>query len=127
MEGRLAVSFGKVVDRERKHHPGEEASGHQGASRKEASGIRGAWAPGQRVAQAFLGLFFVLGRLALGSGPIEALGLGRLAKGTEPGPMVPIMPPFFPARKGDRPWSKKKKKRTGLTVISSGTVDHQCC
>ena len=50
-----------------------------------------------RVAQAFLGLFTVLGRLALGHGPIRALGLGRLARGTEPGPMVPTMPPFFPS------------------------------
>ena len=41
MESRLAVSFGKVVDRERKH-PGEEASRHLSASRKEASGIKGA-------------------------------------------------------------------------------------
>ena len=41
MESRLAVSFGKVADRERKH-PDEEAFGHQGASRKEASEIRGA-------------------------------------------------------------------------------------
>ena len=88
MESRLAVSFGKVADRERKH-PGEEAFGRLGASGKEASGIRGSRAPGRRVARAFLGLFTVLGRLALGSGPIEALGLGRLARGTDPGPMVP--------------------------------------
>ena len=33
MESRLAISFGKVADRERKH-PGEEASGHLGASGK---------------------------------------------------------------------------------------------
>ena len=31
MESRLAVLFGKAADRERKH-PGEEASGHLGAS-----------------------------------------------------------------------------------------------
>ena len=43
MDSRLAVSFGKVADRERKH-PGEEASRHLGASGKEASGIRGAQA-----------------------------------------------------------------------------------
>ena len=45
MESRLAVSFGKVADREKKHW-GDEASGHQGASGKEASGIRGDRAPG---------------------------------------------------------------------------------
>ena len=45
MESRLAVSFGRVVDRERKH-PGEEASEHQGASGKEASGVRSIQAPG---------------------------------------------------------------------------------
>ena len=85
----MAVSFGKVADRERKHL-GEESFGHLGASGKEASGIRGDRAPGQIVARAFLGLFTVLGRLTLGPGPIGALGLGRLARGTEPGPMVPI-------------------------------------
>ena len=88
MESRLAVSFGKVADRERKH-PGEEASGHLGASGKEASGIRGARAPRWRVVRAFLGLFTVLGRLALGPGPIGALGLSRLARGTELRPMIP--------------------------------------
>ena len=90
MESRLAVSFGKVVDRERKHLD-EEASGHQGASRKKASRIRGARAPGRRVARAFLGLFTVLGRLALGPGPNEALGLGWLIRGIELGPMVPTI------------------------------------
>ena len=85
-KSRLAISFDEVVDRERKH-PGEEASGHLGASEKEASGIRGSRAPEGRVARAFLILLIVLDRLALGPGPIEALGLGRLARGTEP--MVP--------------------------------------
>ena len=85
MESQLAVSFGKVAGRERKH-PGDEASEHQGASGKEASEIRGARAPGGRVPRAFLGW------LALGPGPIGALGLGRLARGTEPGPMVPTKP-----------------------------------
>ena len=93
MESQLAVSLGRVADRERKHR-GEEASGRYGASGEEASGVRGAWALRQRVARAFLGLFTVLDRLDLGSGPIGVLGLGRLAKGTEPKPMVPIMPPF---------------------------------
>ena len=95
MESRLTVSFVKVANWEREH-PGEEAPGHLGISRKEASGQRGAWAPGRRVARAFLGLLTVLGRLALGLGPIRALGPGRLAGGSEPGPMVPTMPPFFP-------------------------------
>ena len=53
--------------------------------------MRGARVPGGRVTRAFLGLFAVLGRLALGSGPIGAFGLGRLARGTEAGPMVPII------------------------------------
>ena len=90
MESRLTVSFGRITDRERKHS-GEEAFGHQGASGKEASGVRGARALGRRVARAFLGLFTVLSRLDLGPGPIGALGLGRLARGTKPGPMMPTM------------------------------------
>ena len=84
MKSRLAVSFGEVADRERKHL-GEEVTGHLGPLGKEVSGIRGARAPGRRVAREFLGLFTVLGRLALGLGPIGALGLGRLARGTELG------------------------------------------
>ena len=79
MESRLTVSFSRVAGRERKH-PDEEASEHQGASGKEAFGVRGA--------REFLGLFTILGRLPLGPGTIGALGLGRLARGT--GPMVPI-------------------------------------
>ena len=110
MESRLAVSLGRVVDWERKN-PGEEASGHQGASGKEASRVRGARASGRRVGRAFLGLFTVLGRMALGPGPIGALGLGRLARGTEPGPMVPTMPPFFPTGEGNRPRLEKKKEQ----------------
>ena len=90
MKSRLAISFGEVVDRERKHQ-GEEASRHLGASGKEEFEIRGARASGQRVARAFLGLLIVLGQLALGPSPIGALRLGRLARGTEPGPMVPTM------------------------------------
>ena len=88
MKSRLPISFGEVADRERKH-PSEHASRHLGTSEKEASGIRGARAPGWRVARAFLGLFTVLGRLTLGPGPIGALGLGRLARGTELEPMLP--------------------------------------
>ena len=99
MKSQLAVSFGGVVDRERKHLG------------KKASRIRGAWAPGRRIDWAFLGqLAFgpnllglpgrridraFLGRLAFGPNPIGALGLGQLARGTEPGPIVPTMPPFF--------------------------------
>ena len=88
MKSRLVISFNEVADRERKH-PGEEASGHLGALGKEASRIKGARAPGRRVAREFLVLLIVLGWLALGPGPIGALGLSRLARGTEPGPMVP--------------------------------------
>ena len=123
MKSQLVISFDEVADRERKH-PGKEASGHLGASGKEASWIRGVWAAGRRVARAFLGLLIVLGRLALGPGPIGALGLGRLARGTKPGPMVPKMPPFFLLGRVIIPG---RKKRTSLTVISWGTVDHQCC
>ena len=41
MKSQLEISFGEVANRERKH-PGEKASGHQGASGKEASEVRGA-------------------------------------------------------------------------------------
>ena len=133
MESQLAVSFGKVTDQERKY-PGEEASGRLSASGKEASGIRGARALGQRVARAlgrrvtralgrrvaralgrrvaraFLGLITVLGWLALGPGPIGALGLGRLARGTELRPMVPTMPPFFLSGRVIVPGQNKKDK-----------------
>ena len=71
--------------------------------------MRGARVPGRRVARAFLGLFTILGQLALGPGPIGALGLGRLARGTEPGPIVPIMPPFFLSGRVIVPdWKKKE-------------------
>ena len=39
--------------------------------------------PGGRIDRAFLG------QLAFGPSPFKALGLGRLARGTGPGPMVP--------------------------------------
>ena len=71
MKSRLTVSFGGVADWERKHLS------------KKASEIRGARVPGQRIVLAFLG------RLAFGPSPIGALVLGRLARGTEFGPMVP--------------------------------------
>ena len=87
--------------------------------------MRGARVLGGRVAQVFLGLFTILGQRALGPGPIGALGLGRLARGTEPEPMVPTMPPFFLSGRVIVPgW---KKKGTSLTVISWEIVDHQCC
>ena len=103
----LAISFGEVTDQERKH-PVEEASRHLGALGNEASGIRGTRAPKWRVARAFLGLLTTLGRLALRPGPIRALGLGQLARGTEPEPMVPTMPPFFLSGRMTVPGQKKK-------------------
>ena len=109
MESQLAVSLGRVIDRERKH-PSEGASGRYDASGEEASEVKGARVPGRRVTRAFLGLFTILGRLALGPGPIGALGLGRLAKGTEPGPIVPTMPPFFlSGRVIVSDWKKKEQ------------------
>ena len=51
--------------------------------------MRGARVLGERVARTFLGQFTVLGRPSLEPGPIGAFGLGRLARGTESGPMVP--------------------------------------
>ena len=118
MKSRLAVSFGEVADRERKH-PGEEASGHLGASGKEASGIRGARAPEQRVSWAFIGLLTVLGRLDLGPSPIGALGLGRLARGTEPGPMVPTMPTFFLPGRVIIPGRKRKKDKLDRHIMGN--------
>ena len=82
MKIRFTVSFGEVADRERKH-PGEGASGHLGASRNEAFRIRGTRLLGRKVALTFLG------QLTLGPDPFRVIGLGRLAKRTEPEPMVP--------------------------------------
>ena len=59
---------------------------------------------GRRIARVFLG------RLVLGPSPIGALGLGRLARGTEPEPMVPIMPPFFLSGRVIIPVGKKRNK-----------------
>ena len=114
MKSLLVISFGGVNDRERKHLG------------KKASGIRGTRAPGRRIYQAFLGrLAFgpsplgvpgwridrtFLGRLAFEPSPIEALGLGRLARGTEPEPMVPIMPPFSCRGGRSSPVEKKKEQ-----------------
>ena len=114
MKSRLAVSFGGVADLERKHLG------------KKASRIRGAWAPERRIDWAFLGqLAFgpspfrvsgqeidraFLGRLAFGPSRIGALGLGRLVRGTEPGPMVPSMPPFSCRGGKSSPVEKKRNK-----------------
>ena len=101
----LVVSFGEVANRKRRH-PSEGVSGHLGASRNEASGIRGTRVPGRKVVRSFLGRLTLgpslvgavlgrkfsqafLGRLTLGSGLVEAIGLDRLARGTKLGPMVP--------------------------------------
>ena len=73
--------------------------------------MRGARVLGGRVALGILGLFTVLGRLALGLGPIGAFGLGRLARGTELGPMVPTMPPFFQSGRVIVPGWKKKREQ----------------
>ena len=63
-------------------------------------GVQGKRCPGTR-AESRQGVprpIIVLGRLALGPGLIEALGLGRLARGTEPepnpSPWYPQCPPF---------------------------------
>ena len=63
MKSQLAISFGEVADRERRH-PSEGVSGHLGASGNEASGVRGAWVLGRKFSLAFLG------RLTLGPGPV---------------------------------------------------------
>ena len=110
MESQLTILFGKVTNRERRH-PGEETSGHLGASGKEASGTRGARAPIRRATREFLGLLTILGWLALGPRLVGALGLGRLARGIELGSMVPTMPPFFLPGGVIVPSQKKKKKK----------------
>ena len=62
MKIRLAVSFGEVADRERRHLS-EGVFGHLVASGKEASRVRGARVLGRRFSRAFLG------RLSFGPGP----------------------------------------------------------
>ena len=71
MKSRLVISFDGVADRGRKHLG------------KKTFGIKGARALGRRIVRT------ILGRLAFGPSPIGALVLGRLARGTGPGPMVP--------------------------------------
>ena len=53
--------------------------------------MRGARVPEGRVARTFLGLFNVLGSLSLGPSPIEAFGLGQLAREAEFRPVVPTI------------------------------------
>ena len=84
MKSRLSVSFGEVADWERRH-PSEGVSRQLVASRKEASRVRGARVLERKFSRAFLG------RLTLGPFPVGAIGLGRLARGTEPEPMVPTV------------------------------------
>ena len=54
MKSRLAVLFGEVVDRERRHLS-EVVSGHLVASGKEISGVRGARVLERKFSRAFLG------------------------------------------------------------------------
>ena len=84
MKSQLAVSFGEVADQEMRH-PSEGVSRHLVTSGKEASGVRGARVLGRRLSRAFLG------RLSFEPGPVGAIGLSWLDRGTEPGPMVPTM------------------------------------
>ena len=81
--------------------------------------MRGARVPRGRVARAFLGLFTVLGWLALGPGPIEAFGLGRLARGTELEPMVPTMPPFFLSGRVIVLGRKKKRNKLDRHIMGN--------
>ena len=54
----------------------------------------------------------------------EGPGVGRLANGIGPRPMVPTMPPFLLSGGSDRP---RLEKRISLTVAPLGTIDNQCC
>ena len=60
--------------------------------------------PGWRIGRAFLG------RLAFRPSPFGALGMGLLDRGTEPGPMVPTMPPFSYRGGRSSPIGKKKEQ-----------------
>ena len=51
-----------------------------------------------------------LGRLAFRPSPIGALGLGRLARGIKPWPMVPTMPSFSCRGGRSSPVGKKRNK-----------------
>ena len=112
MKSRLAASFGGVVDRERKHL-GKKSSGYEipgqrtdrtflgqlafgpssfGVPRRRTGRASLGWlasrpnpfgVPGRRTGRASLGW------LASGPNRFGALGLGRLARGAEPGLMVP--------------------------------------
>ena len=84
MKRQLAVSFGKVTDWKRRH-PSEGVSGHLVALGKETSEVRGARVLGRKYSPAFLC------RLSFRPGPVGAIGLSRLARGIELGPMVPTV------------------------------------
>ena len=115
MKSRLAVSFGEVADREMRHSS-EGVSGHLGASRKEAYGVRGTRVLGRKFFRAFLS------RLTLGHGPVEVIGLGRLVRGTEPGPMVPTNIFFIIKLWGNyvevHYCTKKKENRIQITHVT---------
>ena len=102
--------------------------------------VRGPWdetsgSPGRRIDQAFLGrLAFrpnpfevpgrrigraLLGRLAFGPSPFGALGLGRLAWGSGPGPMVPTNAPFFLPGRNIIPGRKKKSNKFDCHIIGN--------
>ena len=102
-----------------KRHPGYEALGHSGGGLTGRSWV--GWllgpnpfgVPGQRIDLAFLG------RLAFRPSPFGALGLGWLAKGTELGPMVPIMPPFSFRGGTSSPVGKKKRNALNHHIIGN--------
>ena len=60
--------------------------------------------PRRRIVRAFLG------RLASEPNPFGTLGLGQLARGVGPGPMVPTMPPFSYQGGGSSSVGKKINK-----------------
>ena len=78
-------------------HLGYEAPGHSGGGLTRRS-----WADWLLTGYSWAG--WLLGLVSLGD-----LGLGRLARGTEPGPMVPTMP-FFSVEEEDHPRSEKKEQ-----------------
>ena len=77
MKNRLVASFGGVADRESKHLGKKTFLGRLTFGRN-LFGV-----PGRRIDRT------LLSRRSFGPSPFGALGLGRLARGTEPGLMVP--------------------------------------